>query len=70
MNRSTPRRLHLAVAGAAQIIVNDSDLGKPQLPSPLHQAILQTLALLVVKHLVRRRLADVNDGAPSQAITR
>jgi hypothetical protein len=45
------RTLDQAATRAAQIIVNDLHLGKPQLSRSLHQAVLQALALSVMKDL-------------------
>jgi hypothetical protein len=51
-------------AGAPEIIVNHSDVAEAQLSGTIYQAVLATLALLVMQHLARRGLTDVDDGSP------
>jgi len=49
----------------AEVVIDDADVGvRPaHLPCPLDQLVLAAGALLVVEHLLRRRLPDVDDGA-------
>jgi len=49
-----PRALHLAGPRASKILVDYLDLLETKLASVVGQAILPTLALLVVNHLSRR----------------
>jgi hypothetical protein len=49
-----------ARARAAEIIINDVDVGPAKLPDPPDQSILASTALDVVDRLVDRRLADVD----------
>ncbi len=53
-----------AGAGLPQVVVNDQHaLGRPaERLSPRHQAVLQPGRFLVGEHLLRRGLADVDDG--------
>ncbi len=48
------RTLHLAGAGAAQILVDDLDLLEPQLTGVIGETVLPPLAFLIVNHLARR----------------
>ena len=58
---------HLAGGGPAQVLVDDADLLPSEIPNPLRHGILQTAAFLVMRHLERRGLADVQDRLASQA---
>jgi hypothetical protein len=49
---------------APEIIVDHSDVAEAQLSGTIYQAVLATLALLVMQHLARRGLTDVDDGSP------
>jgi hypothetical protein len=51
-------------ARAPEVIVNHSDVAEAQLSGTIYQTVLATLALLVVQHLTRRGLTDVDDGSP------
>src|SRR3954447_22169641 len=57
----------LLAAGSrqAEVVIDDADVGvRPaHLPRPLDQSVLAAGALLVVEHLLRRRLPDVDEGA-------
>ena len=45
----------------SQIIVDDNDILEAQLTSTIDQTILALLALLVMQHLARRRLANIHN---------
>ena|SRR5579885_93726 len=62
------RALHLAGARASKILVDYLDLLESKLASVIGQAILPALAFLVVNHLSRRRLTDIDDGTPLQMV--
>src|SRR6516164_374119 len=64
------RALHLAGPRAPEIVVDDLDLLEAKLASVVGQAILPALAFLIVNHLSRRRLTNIDDGAPLQMVRR
>src|SRR5437764_3956979 len=64
------RALHLAGARAPEILIDDLDLLEAKLASVVGQAILPALAFLVVNHLSRRGLTNIDDGAPLQMVRR
>lgn len=57
-------------ARATEIIVNDLDGGPTQCLGALSKSILPPATLVVVDHLIRRRLADIDHGATRQMIRR
>src|ERR1700737_171159 len=59
-----------AASRAAKIIVDDLDHGPAELPSTIGEPVLTAAALRVVQELIRRRLADVNEGAAAQVVSR
>lgn len=59
-----------AAAGAAEIIIDHRNVGLAELAGPIDQPILAPLALQVVDDLIRRRLANVNDGLTSEVLRR
>ncbi len=58
-----------ARAGAAEIVVDDADLGPAELPGSLDQPILPSTALDVVVHLIDRRLTDIDDRLPGEMVS-
>ena len=58
-----------ARARAAEIVVDDADVGPAKLPSPLDQPILASTALDVVDHLIDRRLPDVDNRLPGEMVS-
>ena len=56
-----PGALHSAGRRAAEIVVDHFDLGKAQRSQPVSHGVLQRPAFAIVQHLVRRRLAHVED---------
>ena len=56
-----PGALHAAGRRAAEIVVDHFDLGKAQRRQPVSHGVLQRPAFAIVQHLVRRRLAHVED---------
>src|ERR1700689_731933 len=65
-----PRTFDLAGPRASKILVDYLDPLEAKLASVVGQAILPTLAFLVVNHLPRRRLTNIDDGAPLQMVRR
>src|ERR1700737_4895728 len=59
-----------AASRAAKIIVDDLDSGPAELPSTIGEPVLTAAALRVVQELICRRLADVNEGAAAQVVSR
>src|SRR6266404_1961124 len=55
---------------AAKIIVDDLDHGPAELPSTIGEPVLTAAALQIVQELICRRLADVNEGAAAQVVSR
>ena len=59
-----------AATRATKIIVNDLDRGLAELPGTIGEPILTAAALRIVQKLIGRRLADVNESAASQVVSR
>src|SRR6266446_5750669 len=59
-----------ATAGAAKIIVDDLDCGPAELPGTIGEPVLTAAALRIVQKLISRRLADVDEGAAAQMVSR
>src|SRR6267378_3369690 len=59
-----------AASRAAKIIVDDLDHGPAEVPSTIGEPVLTAAALRVVQELICRRLADVNEGAAAQVVSR
>ena len=59
-----------AAARAAEIIVDDLDRGPAELPGTIGKSVLPAAALLIVQELIGRRLADVDEGAAAQMVSR
>src|SRR5207248_8590774 len=57
-------------AWAAEIIINDLDRSPARLPGPISESILPPAALRIVQELIGRRLADVDEGASAQMLSR
>src|SRR5207249_3348606 len=62
--------LHQAGPRASQVVVDHHDLLKAELARLVGQAILPSLALLVLKHLLGGRLPKVNDRPSMQPLIR
>ena len=58
-----------ARARAAEIVINDADVGPAKMPRPLDQSVLPSTALDVVDYLVDRRLPDVDDRLPGEMVS-
>ena len=59
--RSKPGRSTVPLADAAEIVVDDFDVGEAAPTCDLDQLVLAPLALQVRLNLLRRRLADIDD---------
>ena len=59
-----------AAARAAKIIVDDLDGGPAELPGTIGEPVLTAVALRIVHELIGRRLADVDEGAAAQMVSR
>src|SRR6266581_2050165 len=59
-----------ATAGAAKIIVDDLDSSPAELPGTIGEPVLTAAALRIVQKLIGRRLADVDESAPAQVVSR
>jgi hypothetical protein len=55
-----------ATRRSAEIVVDDLDVGEAASPRDIDKLILAPLALKVRLHLLRRRLADIDDRLTSQ----
>src|SRR3954454_7733999 len=55
---------------AAEIIVDDFDRGPPKLPGAIGERVLTAAPLRIVQDLIARRLADIDEGAAAQVISR
>src|ERR1700694_2893070 len=64
---SRPRN---TAARSAKIVVDHANLAPAELARSLDETVLTPLALQVVRHLVGRRLAHVNDGAAQEVLRR
>ena len=51
-----------AARGAAKIVVNHFDIGKPASPCDFNQIVLAPLAFQAQLNLLLRRLPDIDDG--------
>src|SRR5437016_6047094 len=59
-----------AASRPAKIIVDDLDHGPAQLTGTIGEPVLTAAALRIVQELICRRLADVNEGAAAQVVSR
>src|SRR3954471_12233276 len=59
-----------ATSGPAEIIVDDFDRGPPKLPGAIGERVLTAAALRIVQDLIARRLANIDEGAAAQVISR
>src|SRR6266478_1315725 len=59
-----------ATAGAAKIIVDDLDSSPAELPGTIGEPVLTAAALRIVQKLIARRLANVDESAAAQVISR
>jgi len=59
-----------AAARPTEIIIDDLDLGPAELRGAIGEPVLAPLALLVVQELIGRRLADVDEGASREMVSR
>src|SRR5271166_4960302 len=59
-----------AASRAAEIVVNGLDRTPAKLPRSISEPILPPAALRVVQELIGRRLADVDEGASAQMLSR
>src|SRR5438552_7651975 len=57
-------------ARAAEIIVDDLDRGPAELAGTIGEPVLTAAALRIVQELIARRLADVDEGAAAQMVSR
>lgn len=64
------RTFDQATTRTAKIIINDLHILEAHLAGVIGEPVLPPLAFLVVHHLGRCRLADVNDGFASQMVRR
>jgi hypothetical protein len=60
-NRSKPGRSTVPLADRPEIVVNDLDVGEAAPPRDIDKLVLGPLALKVRLHLLRRRLAHIDD---------
>ena len=56
--------------GAAQVGVDDHNVGEAHRPGGFHQGVLTLLAFRVVRHLAGRRLTHVHNRTPAQVLSR
>ena len=59
-----------AAAGAAKVVINDSDIAPAELSRPIGKSILAALALQVVGDLIGGRLTNVDDGLTAEVLMR
>src|ERR1700736_2935600 len=59
-----------ATARAAKIIVDDLDRSPAELPGTIGEPVLTAAALRIVQKLIGRRLADVDESAAAQVVSR
>src|SRR6516225_7241794 len=64
------RALNQPGTTAPEICIDNVDLLKAQLASSIPQPILTEPAFLMMEHLVRFRLANVDEGFPRKALSR
>src|SRR5215471_20646743 len=59
-----------AATGAAEVVVDDIDVGPAKLLGAIDEAVLAPPALMIVRELVCCRLPDVDAGAAGQMLSR
>src|SRR5260221_9422 len=59
-----------AASRAAEIIVDDLDSGPAEPPGTIGEAVLSAAALRIMQELIGRRLADIDESAPAQVVSR